>query len=865
MDPIQRKLALIDKQLAGGDFHKRITTTAPLVFAAVGLMLGILLQQAFSGPTGGDDISRFPWGWAALLGACSLAAAVLFATDNRYSRPQVIAYTAFICFMCLGAIRVVSFNRPASNDIRRLVGSDPRLAQIRGVIVTKPYVQRHEQWAFARFKPGDPTSGFYLKLTEVKAVDGWAKVRGMVRVQVDTPILDLKPGDYIEAYCLLDRFKPATNPGQFDMAKHLAGRGVFISASVESRGGIELLETPPTALFTRLKIKVRQVAAEALLGSVPPDEPGRGLVEALLLGYRGDIDSDTYRAFKRTGLLHYVSLSGTHFGVLIGIVWWLGKTAGLTKRSRAAVCTVAIAVFLLVVPAQAPTTRSGIIAWVFCASVLLRRHANPFNTLSLAAIILLLIRPSQLFAVDWQLSFACVLGILLFTESIRRRLDETADGLADELDYRRFWRAAKIIRKLAGMVVLPLSVGFGAWLGGAGILLACFYTITPMASIWTLLVLPLMGAILTLGFVKIILFFLLPTVSAALGVVVTGLSDVFIRAVKLFADVDFTGIMIGHVPVWLVVFFYVFILLAFFAHFRRPFIKKSVCTVMAAMLAASIGGIKWQRTHRGELILTCLDVSHGQVIFAQLPGGGNILFDAGSLHISDPGRRIVAPFLDYEGISRIDTVLISHNDIDHINAIPEVVEHLPVGRIYANEAFFADAEERGAAKFLGDYLNKAGMKIERVTPDFDLGGKTRIKSLWPDARPVAGGQFSENDRSLVLLVEFAGRRILLCSDIEKPAQNEILRLYPNLRADIVLAPHHGSIRTTDTDFLQSLDPGIVVHSCGRSEYETQRQTEHDQSARHFYTPEHGAITIRIRKDGLVRIETAARRDEESRD
>ncbi len=464
MDPIQRKLALIDKQLAGGEgFHKRIITTAPLVFAAVGLMLGILLQQGLAGPADKGDALRFPLGWAALLGACSLAGAVLFATDSRYSRPQVIAYAAFVCFMCLGAIRVVSFNRPVSNDIRRLVGGDPKLAQVRGLIVTEPYVQKREEWAFARFKPTDPTSSFYLKLTEANAVNGWAKVRGTVRVQVDTPILDLKPGDYIETYCVLSRFAPATNPGQFDIARHLAGRGIFISASIESRDGIELLDSPPAALFTRLKIKVRQVAAEAVLGSVPPDEPGRGLVEALLLGYRGDIDSDTYKAFKRTGLLHYVSLSGAHFAVLIGIVWWMGKTLGLAKRSSAVLCTVAIAVFLLVVPAQAPSTRAGIIAWVFCASVLLRRHANPFNTLSLAAIILLLIRPSELFAVDWQLSFACVLGILLFTDGIRHRLDDAVDGLAGELDYRQFWRAAKVVRKLAAMVVLPLSVGFGAW------------------------------------------------------------------------------------------------------------------------------------------------------------------------------------------------------------------------------------------------------------------------------------------------------------------------------------------------------------------------------------------------------------------
>ena len=119
---------------------------------------------------------------------------------------------------------------------------------------------------------------------------------------------------------------------------------------------------------------------------------------------------------------------------------------------------------------------------------------------------------------------------------------------------------------------------------------------------------------------------------------------------------------------------------------------------------------------------------------------------------------------------------------------------------------------------------------------------------------------SENDKSLVLLIEFAGRKILLCSDIENAAQKEILRQHPDLRADIVVAPHHGSTRTTDPGFLEALGAEVLVFSCGPREYESLQEAARIGPAEHFYTPEHGAVTVCIDQDGRTEIRTAARRD-----
>ena len=907
MDDIQRKLALIDKQLAGGlaNSHKQIISTAPLLFVVVGLIAGILLQSTL-------DLSV--WLWLILLASLTAAAVFLFIIQQSSSTNHQLpftnhqlpitnyqyatAYLALACFACLGAIRLTSHYQPKANDVRNFVGNEKglatedtvlgtpygenaekelklnsassassavkesvqRLATIRGLIVTEPYVNQNRDWQFAKFKYTDPTSSFYLKMEEIKTIDDWAEASGTVRVQVAEPVLDLKAGDYIQAYCWLDRFSPPTNPGQFNTAKYLARKNVFIAASVQSREGIELPKGNPVGIFTKLKRKLRETATQALVGNLSPEDRNRGLLEALLLGYRRNIDSETYMAFRKTGLLHFISLSGLHLGILIGIIWWLCKTAGLMKRARATICIIAICIFLLIVPPRAPTVRAAIIGWVFCASFLFRRRFNSLNTLSLAAIILLLIRPTNLFEAGWQLSFASVLGLILFCERIHFFLYEKITGLSWRKKAPKTRPFFRIISRPGPYLLRLFSTGLTAWSGGAGILLYHFYTISPFTSIWTVVAFPLAALILIIGFLKIILSFLLPSVAAVLGVIVTGLADLLILIVKFIASLDISEILIGHVPLAVIILYYCLILFTAFAYFRRPLVKKAICTAMILAVIVFVGALRWQRTNRDNLVITCLDVSHGQAILAQLPGKANVLFDAGSLHKSDIGRRTVAAFLDYSGINKIDAIIISHNDIDHINGIPEIVEHCKVGEkdVYANAAFFSKTDEWGTAKFLKERLLEKGHKIQRLGKNLNSGSRAKIKILWPSEQICENEELDDNDKSVVSLIEFAGTKILLCSDIEEFAQRELLRIYPNLKADVVVVPHHGSAKTLEAGFLESLDADILICSCGLRQYERQQTNKEQNKAKSFYTVRDGAITVCVSKDGTIRTATFAR-------
>ena len=849
MDDIQRRLELIDKQLAGRtDFHKQIISTSPLLFVAVGLIAGILIQNKF-------DLSISIW--LILLGFCATTAITFFAVQKQTVPLHIIAYAALACFICLGAIRLANYYQPRPNDIRNFIADEPELATIRGIIITEPYVNDYKDWQFARFKFTDPGTSFYLKVKEAETTDGWAKAAGTVRVQVAEPVLDLRVGDYIQAYCWLDRFKQAANPGQFDSAKYLARKNVFIAATIKSRDGIETLKASPAGTFTRIKSKMRQTATSALIADLSLQDQSRGLLQALLLGYRGNIDSATYRAFRKTGLLHFISLSGMHLGILMGIIWWLCKVAGLMKPARAVICIIAIGIFLLVVPPRAPTLRAAIIGFVFCASFLFRRRFNSLNTLSLAAIILLLIRPTCLFEAGWQLSFASVLGILIFCERTHFFLYEKIMGLPWRKKTPKAKPFFRIVSRPGPYLLRLFSTGFTAWVSGTGVLLYHFYTVNPLTSIWTVIVFPLVALILTIGYLKMILSLLLPTVATVLGPIVNFLCDSMIWIVECIASWhigswDISQILIGHVSPVLIIFYYAVILFAAFVYFRRPLIKKAILIALVSALIVFLGTVKWQRTHRTNLVVTILDVGHGQAILAQLPGTANILFDAGSLYTNDIGRRVIEPFLTYSGINKLDAVIISHNDVDHINGIPEVTECCQVAGLYANEDFFSKADLGGTAKFLRDCLLKRELKIESLAKYPDLSSSAKVKFLWPSKQAADDENLDDNDKSLVSLIEFAGREILLCSDIGEFSQSQLLQMFPNLKPDIVVVPHHGSARTLNADFLEGLDADILIYSCSRSRYEKQQTINQTNKAELFCTPKDGAITVCIRKDGTVK-------------
>ncbi|MBN1796413.1 MAG: DNA internalization-related competence protein ComEC/Rec2, partial [Sedimentisphaerales bacterium] len=709
------------------------------------------------------------------------------------------------------------------------------------VVISYPYTNYNKGWTFEKFSFNDPSGSFYLKLTEAETVDGWAKVSGKVRVQVNEPVFGLQTGDYIQVCCWLSGFDGATNPGQFNLKEYLASRNVYVGASVNTGDGIKVLDKGGGSFLLATRNYLYNYSNQALFSQAEQDNE-TGLLRALLLGYRGSIDDETYEAFRKTGLLHFISLSGMHLGILVGLVWWLCGRFGLLKPARAVVCIIVIILFLLIVPPREPTLRAAIICFVFCASAFFRRYPNPLNSLSLAAIILLLIRPTCLFEAGWQLSFASVLGILLLANSI-----------ISFLNVRIIEPLSKIIKVsfLRGFILFIVkynlgifAVGFAAWLGGSGILLYHFYTVNPLTCFWTVLAFPFIALILCLGYLKIVLALFFPTISAILMFLLNDLAGMLIWMVKLISKKCPSEILIGKVPLSYVLFFYAAILITGWLVFSRIKMKKLVMGFLITSVVVSLGFIKGGKVGHSEFVMTVLDVGHGQSIVLQ-GGGKNILFDAGSLHSKNIGQRVIIPFLRYSGISRLDAVVISHQDVDHINGLPEIAQQYPIGKVYASGDFLIN-QKIGMAGFLTKVLNKTGFEINAINDEI-LNKPFEFEILWP-AESVCGDEsLSDNDKSIVALITFSGKKILICSDIERFAQEEVLRKYKDLKADIVIAPHHGSAGGFESGFIEKLDAEYLICSCGQRRIE--KLQNENITSRLFITARDGAVFVKINSTG----------------
>ena len=837
MDDVQIKLSQIDRELSlPANFYQGLISRYPLLLSASGFLTGILIQR---------HLALSILFWVALAFVGSILSILIFILYKRADKPYILAYIGCCCFLCLGAVRLAHFSQPSPDSIRNFVGEEKILATVRGTVITQPYVNDNPQWQFAKFAPGDPKSSFYLQIKEVKAVDGWRRLSGTIAVYVSEPVMDIRVGDYVQIDCWLAAVQGADNPGQFDFAQFLEASNIYICADVKNRDAITLLENEKPFFFAKAKSHLAELANKNLLSASRLDSGGRGLLAALLLGYRSDIDNQTSAAFQRTGLFHLISLSGMNLAILVSLIWWLCRIAGLLKPARAVVGIIVITLFLLVVPPRAPIIRAAVICYIYFISIFFTRTPNPLNSLSLAVIVTLMMSPLDVYNAGWQLSFASVAGILLFTDKINLLLNGWLSLIPFGGGYYQW------LKKILSILIMLFSVGVAAWLGSAGILLYHFYTVITLSSLWTVVVFPFVDSIVILGYLKIIFSLLLPTVGGWIGFVLGAIVKILVGLVKLIAAWDVSSILIGHVSAWLIIAYYLTICFALFAALRNKRLKNLCTTAMILLLIASIGFTKWQRNHRNDLVLSCLDVGHGQAVVVQMPQAGNYIFDAGSLSSRNLGGRVVNPFLDYAGIDKLDAIFISHNDTDHINGIPEITDHCKINRVFASPAFFSNDDMWGTSQFLRGYL--AEKKISSLSLKTDAKINNAIEVLWPDEAIASGQNLSDNDRSSVILINYSGRKILFCSDIEKFAQAQLLKLYPALKVDILIAPHHGSARTIDEEFIKQLQPQILVTSCATSDYQKQRVFIPADNIESYYTSNSGMIEVRITKDGIIKV------------
>jgi competence protein ComEC len=332
------------------------------------------------------------------------------------------------------------------------------------------------------------------------------------------------------------------------------------------------------------------------------------------------------------------------------------------------------------------------------------------------------------------------------------------------------------------------------------------------------------------------------------------LTRILIHMVHCFADLDLGIFVIGRLSIMAVILYYLLLLSFLWPWGAHQYLKRGFQVLTLCALAGILGLTKWRHTYYDDLVLTCLDVGHGQAMVVQCPPHINWIFDAGSLYHNDIGRHVVNPFLDEMGIGCIHALFMSHPDMDHINGMPSIVYYRKPEQVVMDNGWLVTKDDQPLPfhqllKTLEDFH----VPVAALDAGVQEATVIDIQRLWPNPGESGLLDLSDNDRSSVLCLRFGGRTILLCADIEQFAQKQLMHLYPGLKADVVVAPHHGSLKTLDPDFLEHINPDIVICSCGRSQYRKGQVVKDCRGARMYATAGHGAVSLRIHKTGHITV------------
>lgn len=667
-------------------------------------------------------------------------------------------------------------------------------------------------WVASIPKPSFRKTRFQLEVDSLRHGQTVIPFEGKLQLNWyhQTPV-SLQVGDKWELTVRLKRPRGLVNPGGFDYERWLFTKGIAARGYVRDRPQPQLLKEAARYPLDRF----RQRLAERLSTGLP-DNPYTGILVALAVGERQGITARQWEVFARTGTGHLMAISGLHIGLIAALTFFLARRAWSwcpplmrycpAAKAAALLALLSAAGYALLAGLSLPTQRALIMVSVVMLALLLQRSVIPSRGLVLALLAVLILDPAAPLNGGFWLSFGAV-GAILYMATGR---------------IGRGWSLSRwITLQLAiTLTLLPATLS----------LFGQITVLSPLANLITIpwasvTVVPLTLLAVSAGLVS-------DTLQTVLLELAALALDWLWRFLVWLGDSPLAMFPYPAPPAWVLFFVLPGILLCL-APWGLPgrWLGLPLCLPLLFLPKATPA--------EGEVWFTLLDVGDGMA--AVIRTSRHVLvYDTGPrLGVNfDAGRAAVIPFLRQQGRGRIDTLIISHADSRHTGGTRSLLGQFEVDRILTSSPH--EVPVNGAQNC------RLGQRWE-----------------WDDVRfeilhPPEGHRFSGDNASCVLRVEGRHGELLLTGDIETSAQAALAGAFgPALRADILVAPHHGTREPPLPDLIAAVAPRYVLFSTGyRNRFgyprpETVQRYTH-YGARVLDTVSHGAISFRIEeKKGLV--------------
>lgn len=681
------------------------------------------------------------------------------------------------------------------------------------------------------------------------------------------PFPEIVPGQLWRMSLNLRRVSGAHNPQGFDYEGHQFARGIRALGSV--RGKPELLEAADidslSTLAERLRHRLR-AAMRPYLGELPY----AGVLLALTLGDQASIPAEQWEIFNRSGLTHLVSISGSHITMIAALgawlanaLWrrlsWRGRPCAERLPAQIVACAAALALawgYCLLAGWGVPARRTFLMLAVVALAYAARLPVSASRLLCLVAALVVLLDPWAVLASGFWLSFGAVAVLFSFGAGSGQALMIPSRGAAGTAPPAglKGWLGARLRRlapacRQAARLQLAISL---ALLPLLALLFNQLSLASPLANAYAI---PLIGMVVTPLALLAGLAALTPGLESACGWLVWAAHGV------LALLMPFTRWLAG-----------------------LPWAVADAATPPAHWLLLALGGLAvallprgWPWRHgawlallpglcwrpepltHGQWRMTALDVGQGGAWVVQTASQA-LVFDTGPRYgaAADAGGRIVLPYLRASGIGRVDVLVVSHADMDHVGGVRSLLAAMPVRRAYTS--FDLPGFLRRESRLLQETPPPLPQRTERCEQGrgWQVDG-VDFQFLWPLAGagggPGANDSKARNAHSCVLLVRGAHHAALLPGDVSSQEEARMLALGLVPEVDVMMAAHHGSRHSSSAGWVAATQAALVVAQAGRwnrygHPHADARQRWHRQGATFASTSEAGAVLMHSMPLGL---------------
>lgn len=748
---------------------------------------GLWLFSAFSGATFAA-VYLLPPEWWTALGLGLLVPAGLFVW-RRLRRSALVCLGAAAALLWCGAFRAV-FLSPAQ-------ALDGRRCAVTAVVSERAY-----------------TTDYGVSLP-CWVTGAGAPVKATLYGGAE--LLELDPGDRLTAVC--DCAQTALREeSRFSAA---ATRGVFLT--LKPRGALEVERAGavpwwcvPTDWGQRLSTAIQSIFPEDVAG----------LLAALVTGDKSALDPGTRTDLARAGVVHLVAVSGMHVCFLVS---FLTLFTGLEPRRRFWLCAPVVVFFALAVGATASVLRACIFQLAFLLAELTGREEDRWTTIAAALALLLLADPFSAGNVGLQMSFAAVMGIAVVTPRTFARLSRFLLPGEGRRAKRCNWLLLRLYQFFSASVgamvfTLPLS--------------ACYFgTISLLAPLTNLLVLPVASALFAGTLVVGLVGMLWPGLAAALGLPLSWLGRYVALVAQGFAAFPYCAVSFqGYYPIALAGGYGLALTALCWRSQRRRAGLFLLCGL--AMVLAAVGATRWSFT-QPPLTLTVLDVGQGQSVLLHAQGE-TALIDCGGNSLDDPGD-LCANYLNDRGVTTLDTLILTHYHADHTSGLDALFRRLTVRELVL-PAMDQDHETQAHILELARSEGAAVTWLEEDT-DLTLGGAQLTVFA-----PLGDGGANEEGASV--RVRWEGYAALITGDMNAAVERALVDHAHLGRCQVLVAGHHGSNYASGDALLNAIVPETALISVGQNPYghpgtETLERLE-DRGVRVRRTDREGALTVHFR-------------------